>query len=337
MEAIGVILVTPVVLLFSQRRRGQVNSWRERWRSALATTIVLLGVALAIYSGFIEAKFGIVHTTLLVLPPAVWLALEHDVAYTLLTNLVVSAITWAGTSLGHGPFKDHSSGLLILVVVFAITALLIAASRAERKAAERTIHRLATEDALTGIPNRLSFTAQLRHALESARQYPRKVAVMFIDLDGFKQVNDTLGHQTGDLLLTEVSRRMRSCLRDDALLARFGGDEFVLMVDHVAESEAVSRIAQRLASQVSLPIDVGGCTCRVSCSIGISVFPDDATEVAELLMQADIAMYGVKAKGRNGHAFFSKNTPGADDSTQCDIVVPAVVLPQTDAGSQQSV
>lgn len=305
MESIGALLVAPMILHWGQRRRRLARVLREDRTRALAACTVLIGVAVAIYSGFIEENFGIVHTTLLVLPPAVWLALEHEVSYTLMTNLAVSAITWGGTSLGHGPFKDHSSGLPILIIVFAVTALLVAASRAERRAAEQTIHRLATVDALTGIPNRATFTAQLREVLENARRYPRAVAVMFIDLDNFKQVNDTLGHQTGDLLLTEVARRMKGCLRENSLLARFGGDEFVLMIDHVRERQALGRIAQRIVSQVCRPIDIGGHTCTVSSSIGISLFPDDALDVRELLMKADIAMYGVKAQGRNGHGFFS--------------------------------
>lgn len=315
MEAIGVVLVAPIVLQWGQRRReGATNLWRDVRPNALAAAAVLIAVAIAIYSGFIEDNFGIVHTTLLVLPPAVWLALEHGVAYTLLTNVAVSAITWAGTSLGHGPFKDHSSGLPILTLVFAVTALLIAASRSERKAAEKTIHRLATVDGLTGIPNRASFTTRLRDVLEDARRSPRTVAVMFIDLDNFKKINDTLGHQTGDQLLAEVARRMKECLRENAILARFGGDEFILMIDQVRDRSVLASIAHRLVHQISRPLVIDGHACQVSCSIGISQFPDDAPDVAELLMKADIAMYGVKAQGRNGHAFFSASEAHADES-----------------------
>lgn len=322
MESVGALLITPMVLHWGTRYRGLARVLRVDRARALAACTVLIAVAIAIYSGFIEENFGIVHTTLLVLPPAIWLALEHETNYTLITNLAVSAITWTGTSLGNGPFKDHSSGLPILTMVFVVTALLVAASRAERKAAERTIHRLATVDALTGIPNRATFTAQLREVLDNARRYPRTVAVMFIDLDNFKQVNDTLGHQTGDLLLTEVARRMKGCLQENSLLARFGGDEFVLMIDHVREHKVLSRIAQRIASQTCRPIDIDGVTSNVSCSIGISLFPDDTLDAHELLMKADIAMYGVKAQGRNGHAFFATGMLQSDGEGVSEFEMP---------------
>ena len=312
-DAIGIVLVTPLVLYCCNWRDNPFSGMRERYRAATTVTALLIAITLAIYTGYLESNFGLVHTTLLVLPPAVWLALQYDLGYSLLTNIAVNFVINVGTDLGYGPFKDHSSGLPLLTVVFALTVLLIAASRAERKTAEATIHRLVTIDALTGIPNRTSFTKRLGQSLQSARRYNRKVAMMFIDLDDFKRVNDSLGHQSGDLLLTEAARRMNACLRGDSMLARFGGDEFVLMMDHIDARATLSLVAQRMADAVSRPLDIGGYTCKVSCSIGISIYPDDGDSVSELMMKADIAMYEVKARGRNGHSFYSPEMEVAVD------------------------
>lgn len=315
-DAIGIVLVTPIVLYCCNWRNKPFSGMRERYRGAIIVTALLIAVTLTIYSGYLENNFGLVHTTLLVLPPAVWLALQYDLGYSLFTNIAVNVVINIGTDLGYGPFKDHSSGLPLLTVVFALTVLLIAASRAERKTAEATIHRLVTIDALTGIPNRTSFTRRLGQSLQNARRYKRKVAMMFIDLDDFKRVNDSLGHQSGDLLLMEAARRMDGCLRGDSMLARFGGDEFVLMMDHVDARGTLSLVAQRLADAVSQPLDIGGYSCNISCSIGISIYPDDGDSVSELMMKADIAMYEVKARGRNGHSFYSPEMEVAVDTSR---------------------
>ena len=315
-DAIGVLLVTPFVLYCRSWRNNPFKGMRERYRGAIMVTALLMTVTVAIYAGYLEKNFGLVHTTLLILPPAVWLALEYDLGYSLFSNVAVNLLVSVGSSLGHGPFKDHSSGLPLIIVVFSLTVLLIAASRAERKTAEETIHRLATEDALTGVPNRSSFTRQFGQAIQGARRCNYKVAVMFIDLDYFKRVNDSLGHQVGDMLLVEVARRVRSCLRGDSTLARFGGDEFVILVDHVDARDALVAIAQRVAETISMPFQLAGYTCNVACSIGISIYPDDGDTVSELMMKADIAMYEVKARGRNGHSFYSADMKVAVDMKQ---------------------
>lgn len=312
-DAIGVLLLAPAIFYFKATHRNPARAMAEDYRGALCTLAVLIGVTLSIYSGYLEQNFEIVHTTLLVLPPAVWLALKHDLGYTLIGNVVVLFIVGIGTSLGHGPFNDHSSGLPLLTLIFTLTTLVVAASRSERKAAEETIHRLATQDTLTGIPNRTTFNGRMEQALYSARRYQRNVAVMFIDLDHFKKVNDTLGHQAGDLLLVEVASRIQACMRSDSILARFGGDEFVILLDHVTDKSALAAVADRIAKSVSAPFDIMGHACHVACSIGISIFPDDGESASELMRKADMAMYEVKACGRNAYRFYSPQMQSADD------------------------
>jgi diguanylate cyclase (GGDEF)-like protein len=132
-------------------------------------------------------------------------------------------------------------------------------------------------------------------------------------LDHFKKINDTLGHQAGDLLLVEIADRIQSCMRSDSTLARFGGDEFVILLDHVADRSALAAVAERNTESVCAPVDVMGHTCHVACSIGISVFPDDGESASELMRKADIAMYEVKAYGRNAYRFYSPQTQTGDD------------------------
>lgn len=302
-DVVGVLLLMPVVSWLTQPKQAQSNEFSEHWRGACCTLMLLTAVTFSVYSGYLEDHFGIVHTTLLVLPPAVWLALEYGLCYTLIGNLVIFFITGIGTSLGHGPFKDHSAGLPLMTVVVLLTTLLIAASRSARKEAEETIQRMASHDALTGVTNRTAFTVRIEQALHSAQRYEKKIAVMFIDLDRFKHVNDTLGHQAGDLLLIEVSRRLLECIRSDSVLARFGGDEFVILVDHVGDSEALALIAKRISNAVSRPFTILGHYCEVGCSIGISIYPNDGTSSSELMKKADAAMYRIKKERHAGGGF----------------------------------
>lgn len=169
----------------------------------------------------------------------------------------------------------------------------------ESKAHEEELRRLATHDALTGLPNRLWLTHQLPISIDRARRSRGRVALLFIDLDNFKLVNDTLGHDAGDALLVEVAARIRSAVRASDHVARLGGDEFTVMLEQVDERETVGQIARKIISAVSAPYpSLGEAANRVSASIGASLYPDDATSPDALLKNADIAMYASKAGGK---------------------------------------
>ena len=310
-DAIGAVVVLPLALYLQCWRKNAPASGERHSRAWLAFA-VLLATTLAIYSGYIENTWGIVHTTLLILPPAVWLALEYDIAYTLAGNILVGLIVGVGTSLGHGPFKDHISGLPLLTMVYSLTTLLVAAGRAERLAATAQILLLATRDSLTGLFNRGNFLDRLDQALAAAKRYQRKLALMFIDLDNFKEVNDTLGHRAGDALLVLAAERIRACLRKESTLARFGGDEMIVMIEHAENDESLRIVADRIVGAMANPFEIEERECRISCSMGVSRFPDDGETVSDLVMKADIAMYEVKASGRNGWKFFAATMPGAD-------------------------
>lgn len=177
----------------------------------------------------------------------------------------------------------------------------------ERKIHEERIQYLATHDALTALPNRVLFGQLLSYALHHARRYERQVAVMFIDLDRFKKINDTLGHHAGDRLLQEIALRLVQGLRTSDVVARLGGDEFVVLLQEITETEQVAAIARKIIATVQQPILLENQECQVTASIGISMYPMDTTDEQALMKNADIAMYLAKDEGKNNFQFYSKN------------------------------
>jgi diguanylate cyclase (GGDEF)-like protein len=178
-------------------------------------------------------------------------------------------------------------------------AILVARDVTEQRLEEERMRSLAFRDALTGLPNRLLLADRLHQALQGAKRDGLRVALMFLDLDRFKEVNDTLGHDAGDRLLEALAARIQGCLRSGDTLARLGGDEFVVVLPNViAVRDAVS-VADKLLAVVASPFDVAGSTLRVSVSIGIAIFPDDAGDSEQLMRAADAAMYRAKQAGRN--------------------------------------
>jgi diguanylate cyclase (GGDEF)-like protein/PAS domain S-box-containing protein len=174
-----------------------------------------------------------------------------------------------------------------------------------RMQAEEAVKFVATHDSLTGLPNRIMFNQRLSHAVTQAERYGRRLAVLFIDLDRFKIINDTLGHESGDALLREVAKRLTANLRAADTVARLGGDEFVVLVEEVSDPQYLAGIAQKLISALSTGFPVHGQEYHVTASIGVSTFPDDGVDLQTLLKNADIAMYRAKEQGRNAFRFYS--------------------------------
>ena len=168
--------------------------------------------------------------------------------------------------------------------------------------ANQRIEQLSHTDPLTGLPNRRLLADRIEHALAMAQRDGTPFAVLFLDLDRFKHINDSLGHQFGDRVLTEVSGRIKSCLRQVDTVARLGGDEFV-MVMHQADAAGAEATAQRVIEAMSRPFEQGGLSFTVTCSIGIALYPNDGETLDELLRHADKAMYSVKEGGRAGYRF----------------------------------
>ncbi|MDB5639669.1 MAG: hypothetical protein JWP51_4577, partial [Bradyrhizobium sp.] len=176
----------------------------------------------------------------------------------------------------------------------------------EKTKADERIEYLASHDSLTNLPNRETFNELLRYAIEAAGRYQRQFAVLFIDLDRFKIINDSLGHDAGDLLLLEIASRLRNTLRSSDVVARLGGDEFVVILEETAERHDVESIARNLLLVLSQPLQLTGHECHTTASIGIAMYPSDGTDVQALTKNADIAMYLAKEDGKNGFRFFTK-------------------------------
>jgi diguanylate cyclase (GGDEF)-like protein len=174
-----------------------------------------------------------------------------------------------------------------------------------RRLAERRVQRLAFEDDLTGLPNRAAFTDELGRAVQHARMRGGRFALLFLDLDGFKEINDSLGHDAGDELLQQVSQRIRRCLRQADGLARFGGDEFLVLIDPVRRRRDVETVTRKILKAVATPLALDGLMATVSASIGIAMFPDDGDDAQRLLKNADAAMYLAKQSGRNAMRFYA--------------------------------
>ena len=189
-------------------------------------------------------------------------------------------------------------GLLILGTVLSLRIL------QQRKREDDRVHHIAFHDDLTALPNRLMLTERLDQALGRHRRADMTLAILYMNLDRFKVINDSLGHEAGDALLRLVADRLRAQLREGDSLARVGGDEFVVMIENYGNSIAVSACAQRLVEQLSAPYLLGKKDCHVTVSIGISTFPADGSDSQSLLKAADVAMYRAKETGRNNYQFY---------------------------------
>jgi diguanylate cyclase (GGDEF)-like protein/PAS domain S-box-containing protein len=177
----------------------------------------------------------------------------------------------------------------------------------ERKEAEKTIEHLAFHDPLTGLPNRLLFMDRLNQAIARAHRHHECFTVMFLDLDRFKTINDSLGHTAGDTALKEVGKRLETCLRETDTVSRFGGDEFNILLTQTSHEEEIELVAHKILKTLAWPYDINGHEAFMSCSIGIAIYPKDGSETTALVKNADTALYRAKDLGRNNFQFYSSS------------------------------
>ena len=231
----------------------------------------------------------------------------------LVFNMVLAAMVLLSAVIGLNFFNSaRTVGLVAVSVVlfsYAIRSSLMQDNMekylAELQDSRQQLQRQALHDPLTGLPNRRLFEEKLRQTLALAKRHKSLVALLYIDLDGFKTINDLQGHATGDLVLQHCAKNMMSRARESDTLARLGGDEFTLLASPVPSVEKAEVLARDLLRTLANPLEIDGDTLSITASIGISLFPLSAADPAELLLQADLAMYAVKRGGRNGIRIFS--------------------------------
>lgn len=204
--------------------------------------------------------------------------------------------SWYANHLG--PLKEEG---------IVTSALVLKRDISDLKSAHQQLEQIAFYDPLTGLPNRRLFRERLSEELDRCRTHRTRLALMFLDLDNFKRVNDTLGHDAGDKLLTTITERLLGCVRHEDVVCRLGGDEFTVLLSGLESDEPAKLIADKILQRLRQPVDLGKQTVTVTMSIGITIAPDHAMSPTELMQKADIAMYRAKAKGKNTYRIFDKS------------------------------
>mgnify|MGYP002279291107 CR=1 FL=1 len=213
---------------------------------------------------------------------------------------------WRGECIGRRADGETFPQELSLTAMVDGGTVCVVRDITERKLAEGRIHRLAHYDALTGLPNRRLLHERLGQALLQARRAGRILAILFLDLDRFKSINDSYGHEAGDVLLKAVGARFSEAVRGSDIVARIGGDEFVVALTNLGREQDIVVVTEKLRTSLDAPIVVNGEMLKGSASIGISMYPNDGTEIDVLIRKADDAMYRAKARGRDGYAFHAQ-------------------------------
>jgi diguanylate cyclase (GGDEF)-like protein len=219
-------------------------------------------------------------------------------------TVVMSALPEFESNLNYDRSLLILRGGISISLLLALTAYLLIDERARALQAARQALHLALYDVLTGLPNRKLITERLSQALAKARREKTQGALIFIDLDNFKPVNDDYGHPIGDLLLRDVAKRLHDCMRESDTAARLGGDEFVVLLPRVEGKHGAMVAATKILDALNRPFDIAGNRLRISASIGVALYPDHGSDEKSLLKHADAAMYEVKNSGRNGVHFF---------------------------------
>lgn len=305
-DLLGVYLIAPLLLTAS---RWDLLPTHKSAR--LEGLVLVLGMLLLtrVMMEYVEPLRPAEIVLFVLLPGVLWAALRFSVTGASLAIFLAALIVLGVSAVSFGGFAGVAMprevfALQISMVTMALGGLFVSAALTERRYSEMRLDMLANHDPLTGLPNRSYFHDFLGHALARAQREKFQVSLLFIDLDRFKHINDSQGHEVGDQVLRVVANRLDELLRADDFVARLGGDEFAIILMHPPASRAASRVARKLLKALAEPFKLERRRYTVSASIGISVFPDDGLDANTLLRQADLAMYQAKQR-RNGFEYFS--------------------------------
>ena len=303
---LGVYLIAPMLLTASRWDLLPTNQGARVEGLVLVLSMLLLTVAMMQYMHPLRPA----EIVLFVLFPGVlWAALRFSVTGASLAIFLSALIVIGVAVITYGGLAENTTAhdvfaLQISMLTMALGGLFVSAALTERRYSEMRLDMLANHDPLTGLPNRTYFQDFLGHALARAQREKSQVSLLFIDLDRFKHINDSQGHEVGDQVLRIVASRLDEQLRADDFVARLGGDEFAVIMIHPPASRAASRVARKLIKALAESFKIDQRRYAIGASVGISVYPDDGHDANTLLRQADLAMYQAKQR-RSGFEYFS--------------------------------
>lgn len=311
-DVAGAIIIGPLVLLWGLNPYFRWNIRQVLEGVLLLLAIVLIG--LVTFFGLLPSGIKEQSLTFLSLPALIWAAFRFGQREAVTVSFLFSAMAIWGTLMGSGPFISGSPHetlvvLQVYMAVITVTVLVLAAVVSERRRFELELIYQVDHDPLTELANRRRFHEELERQLAQTRRYGTHGALLYLDLDGFKSVNDNFGHQAGDAFLTDVSLVLKGRLRDTDILARLGGDEFAIILPHTDASSAQTLASQLLNVIGHCPVPAGMQPLNISASIGIALFPEHGLTGDELIAHADAAMYEAKARGRSRYRVYQ---PGSD-------------------------
>ncbi|QKI90072.1 diguanylate cyclase domain-containing protein [Thiomicrorhabdus xiamenensis] len=298
-NAMGQILLVPMLLAFSS---GRVRHKRIE----LAAIGIFFAVTTYLFTRY-EIASNFVLIMALMTPLVILIAAKKGVALSGFAVNVLTVTILYQTYQGFGPFKEGSFEQLIELNYFVLSLILLALILGvlfeERRASERLLSQMALYDPLTGLFNRNAMKQKILEALARAWRHDKLVAVCFIDLDGFKDVNDLYGHDSGDIVLKILAERLRNITRRENAVVRQGGDEFISVIEDLEDKEQLKPYLQRVLLEMESEIELNAHTIKLSCSLGVALYPLNASDPETLLKLADQAMYAAKQAGKNRYKF----------------------------------
>lgn len=311
------------IFIYTEKQQSTVlyNAWFLLGFIALSLTILVLIIvhprvsSVRRYAGMIADLSGTAIVMYLLGEPAkififiyLWIIIGNGLRYGqhyLYVAMVLGLVSYLIMLLNTAYWQQdvylaigYLGCMIILPLFFSSLLKKLNTTNAELAKLAEQLRKLATHDSLTGLPNRFLFTESLDHELSLAQRHQEKLAVMFIDLDGFKEINDTHGHQSGDIVLKTVASRLLTHVRKSDLVARLAGDEFVVLLTDV-NCETAKHVAHKLIHDIRTAILVADCSVVVTASIGIAVYPDSGSTANDIMAKADMAMYRCKQQGKN--------------------------------------
>lgn len=306
-DAMGNLVFAPLLLSWWSAQRLRIM--RQRALEAILLLACLATVVHFVFEGALDMWASPFSLLFLSFPFLIWAGTRFGMHGATTLVLLVGTVLLISILKAEGPFAQHETleNMLLLWLytnLLAITSMVLAAAVSEQRIAERAISHLAQHDHLTGLPNRVALLDRVNRAIYHAQQDQKLFALLYLDIDRFKVLNDSLGHSAGDEVLQEISQRLLASVKPNVTVSRIAGDEFVILIDDINQPEDIYAVTQKIIRAVNEPITVNNLQLHSSVSIGISLYPNDGQEAETLLKHADIAMYRAKDMGRNTAIFY---------------------------------